>query len=31
VGFKFGYIEQNTQRQVGSDLGSFVAAVSVMW
>lgn len=31
VGFKFGYIDQNTQRKTGSDLGNFVAAVSVMW
>jgi hypothetical protein len=31
VGFKFGYIDQSTRRQTGSDLGNFVAAVSVMW
>ncbi|MDP3849256.1 MAG: transporter [Luteolibacter sp.] len=31
VGFKFGYIDQGTRRQTGSDLGHFVAAVSVMW
>jgi hypothetical protein len=31
VGFKFGYIDQSTQRETGSDLGNFVAAVSVMW
>lgn len=31
VGFKFGYIDQSTQRQTGADLGNFVAAVSVMW
>lgn len=31
VGFKFGYIDQSTQRQTGSDLGNFVVAMSVMW
>ena len=31
VGLKLGYIDQSTQRQTGSDLGHFVAAVSVMW
>ena len=31
VGLKFGYIDTSTQRQTGSDLGHFVAAMSVMW
>lgn len=31
VGLKFGYIDNHTLRQTGSDLGHFVAAVSVMW
>jgi hypothetical protein len=31
VGFKFGYIDQSTQRQTGSDLGNFVVAMSVRW
>ena len=31
LGFKFGYIDQSTRRQTGSDLGHIVAAVSVMW
>lgn len=31
VGLKFGYIDTRSRRQTGSDLGNFVAAVSVMW
>lgn len=31
VGLKFGYIDSHTRRRTGSDLGNFVAAVSVMW
>ncbi len=31
MGLKFGYIDTRSRRQTGSDLGHFVAAVSVMW